>query len=145
MSWGYKILIVYILFIGMILGMVYVASRQTNEMQDDNYYAKELVYQSVIDGKNNLNALPEKLVVENTSDAVQIKLPASTATNITEGTVYFLRPSNEKIDLKEALTVDANGIQKITKSKFTKGLYSLKISWKSNGIIYFHEQKFNVD
>ena len=55
MSWGYKILIVYILFIGMILGMVYVASRQTNEMQDDNYYAKELVYQSVIDGKNNLN------------------------------------------------------------------------------------------
>ena len=82
MSWGYKILIVYILFIGMILGMVYVASRQTNEMQDDNYYAKELVYQSVIDGKNNLNALPEKLVVENTSDAVQIKLPASTATNV---------------------------------------------------------------
>jgi uncharacterized membrane protein len=74
MSWGYKILIVYILFIGMILGMVYVASRQTNEMQDDNYYAKELVYQSVIDGKNNLNALTEKLVVENTSDAVQIKL-----------------------------------------------------------------------
>jgi hypothetical protein len=73
MSWGYKILIVYILFIGMILGMVYVASRQTNEMQDDNYYAKELVYQSVIDGKNNLNALTEKLVVENTSDAVQIK------------------------------------------------------------------------
>jgi hypothetical protein len=62
MSWGYKILIVYILFIGMILGMVYVASRQTNEMQDDNYYAKELVYQSVIDGKNNLNALTEKLL-----------------------------------------------------------------------------------
>ena len=129
MSWGYKILIVYILFIGMILGMVYVASRQTNEMQDDNYYAKELVYQSVIDGKNNLNALTEKLVVENTSDAVQIKLPASATTNITDGTVYFLRPSNEKIDLKEPLTVDANGIQKITKSKFTKGLYSLKISW----------------
>ena len=56
MSWGYKILIVYILFIGMILGMVYVASRQTNEMQDDNYYAKELVYQSVIDGKNGIDS-----------------------------------------------------------------------------------------
>jgi nitrogen fixation protein FixH len=145
MSWGYKILIVYIVFVGAMLSMVYVASRQTNEMQDDNYYAKELVYQSVIDGKNNLNALPEKLTVENTTDAVQIKLPASTATNITDGTVYFLRPSNEKIDLKEALTVDANGIQKIAKSKFTKGLYSLKISWKSNGTVYFHEQKFNVE
>ncbi len=98
MSWGYKILIVYILFIGMILGMVYVASRQTNEMQDDNYYAKELVYQSVIDGKNNLNALTEKLVVENTSDAVQIKLPASAQPILqTEPYIFCVHPTKKLI------------------------------------------------
>ena len=64
MSWGYKILITYIVFIGMILTMVFIASKQTNEMQDKNYYAKELVYQSVIEGKKNLQQLPENVVIE---------------------------------------------------------------------------------
>lgn len=145
MSWGYKILIVYIVFITMMLGMVYVASRQTNEMQDKNYYAKELVYQSVIDGKNNLNALSERLSISNTAERVTIKLPAVAAANITEGSVYFLRPSDEKSDVRTKLIVDASGIQTIPAAKFKKGLYTVQISWKSNGKIYYNEQKYTVD
>lgn len=145
MSWGYKILIVYIVFITMMLGMVYVASRQTNEMQDKNYYAKELVYQSVIDGKNNLNALSEKLSISNTSEMVTIKLPGDAIANITEGSVYFLRPSDEKSDVRTKLIVDANGIQTIPSAKFKKGLYTVQISWKSNGKIYYNEQKYTIE
>ena len=145
MSWGYKILIVYIVFITMMLGMVYVASRQTNEMQDKNYYAKELVYQSVIDGKNNLNALSEKLSISNTSEMVTIKLPGAAIANITEGSVYFLRPSDEKSDVRTKLIVDASGIQTIPAAKFKKGLYTVQISWKSNGKIYYNEQKYTVE
>lgn len=145
MSWGYKILVVYIVFIAMILGMVYVASKQTNEMQDENYYAKELAYQSVIDGKNNLNALPDKLSISNTAEAVTIKLPVAATANITEGSVYFLRPSDEKSDVRAKLAVDANGIQTIPAAKFKKGLYTVQISWKSNGKIYYTEQKYTVE
>ena len=145
MSWGYKILIVYIVFITMMLGMVYVASRQTNEMQDKNYYAKELVYQSVIDGKNNLTALSEKLSISNTSEMVTIKLPGDAIANITEGSVYFLRPSDEKSDVRTKLIVDASGIQTIPAAKFKKGLYTVQISWKSNGKIYYNEQKYTIE
>ena len=145
MSWGYKILIVYIVFITMMLGMVYVASRQTNEMQDKNYYAKELEYQSVIDGKNNLNALSEKLSISNTSEMVTIKLPGAAIANITEGSVYFLRPSDEKSDVRTKLIVDASGIQTIPAAKFKKGLYTVQISWKSNGKIYYNEQKYTIE
>ena len=145
MSWGYKILIVYIVFITMMLGMVYVASRQTNEMQDKNYYAKELVYQSVIDGKNNLNALSETVSISNTSEMVTIKLPGAAIANITEGSVYFLRPSDEKSDVRTKLIVDASGIQTIPAAKFKKGLYTVQISWKSNGKIYYNEQKYTVE
>ncbi len=145
MSWGYKILIVYIVFITMMLGMVYVASRQTNEMQDKNYYAKELVYQSVIDGKNNLNALSEKLSISNTSEMVTIKLPGAAIANITEGSIYFLRPSDEKSDVRTKLIVDASGIQTIPAAKFKKGLYTVQISWKSNGKIYYNEQKYTIE
>ncbi|HRH57046.1 MAG TPA: FixH family protein [Chitinophagales bacterium] len=145
MNWGYKILVVYIVFIAVMLGMVYVASKQTNEMQDKDYYSKELAYQSVIDGKNNLNALTDKLNITNTTEAVTLKLPGGAVDDITEGSIYFLCPSDEKSDVREKLAVDANGIQSIPASKFRKGLYTVQISWKSKGKIYYNEQRFQVE
>lgn len=145
MNWGYKILIVYIVFIAGMLGMVYVASKQTNEMQDKDYYSKELAYQSVIDGKNNLNALPDKLTITNTNDAVVIRIPEAAATDISNGTIYFLRPSAEKNDVHEVLKPDSKGEQYISKSKFEKGIYSVQISWESKGKIYYNEQRFQAE
>lgn len=141
MSWSYKITIAYLSFIIMMLSMVYVASKQTNEMQDENYYAKELVYQSVIDAKNNLNALTEKLTITNTSEGIQIKLPTEAASNITEGTIYFLRPSSQKNDFTEKLAVDSNNSQLIPSSKLEEGIYTVKINWKSNDKYYCAEEK----
>lgn len=145
MNWGYKILFIYLSFIVMMLSMVYVSSRQTNEMQDENYYAKELAYQSVIDGKNNLNALSDKLTIVCANDSVKIRIPKSAITNISEGTIYFLRPSNKKYDVNEILVVDNIGEQLISKSRFKKGYYIVKINWKSNSMIYYAEQKFNME
>ncbi len=144
MSWGYRIMIVYIVFIAMILGMVFVASKQTNEMQDENYYSKELVYQSVIDGKNNLNALADSVTLSNQPGSVKIKLPLAASANITEGSVYFLCPSDEKKDFKDNLNVDANGKPSISRDKLKDGFYTIQISWKSNGKAYYSEQKFKV-
>ena len=48
MNWGKGITLVIILFIITMLGMVYVASKQTNEMVEANYYDKELKYQNLI-------------------------------------------------------------------------------------------------
>lgn len=145
MSWSYRIIIVYVLFIAMMLGMVYVASKQTNEMQDKNYYAKELAYQSVIDGKNNLNALKDKLTISNTNEAIVIRIPGEAATDISNGTIYFLRPSAEKNDVHEVLNPDSKGEQSISKSKFENGIYTVQISWKSNGKMYYNEQRFQVE
>ena len=144
MSWSYKIIIVYVVFITGILGMVYVASKQTNEMQEENYYAKELKYQDVIDGKNNLNNIDRKVSIANNTDNILIAIPVETSINISDGKIYFLRPSDQTKDLHIALNVDKNGKQAIPLSSFIKGLYSVQISWKSNGKTYYSEENFNV-
>ncbi|MFN8283480.1 MAG: FixH family protein [Chitinophagales bacterium] len=141
MSWSYKIALVYAGFIVMMSGMVYVASKQTNEMQDENYYVKELKYQDVIDGKNNLNALKKDVKITESNTQINIQIPTETAMNITDGTIYFLRPSDEKKDIHTTLMTDTSGQQLIDKSKFTKGWYTAQISWKSNDKKYFSEQK----
>lgn len=144
MSWSYKIIFAYAVFITGIMTMVFIASKQTNEMQEENYYAKELVYQNTIDGKNNLNKITEKLFIKNLEDNVAIKIPTETAVNIEDGNIYFLRPSDQTKDLKIALNVDENYIQNIPFASLVNGLYTIKISWKSNGIPYFSEQNFMV-
>lgn len=144
MSWSYKIIIAYTVFITGIMSMVYIASKQTNEMQEENYYAKELVYQKTIDGKNNLNKVVEKLIIKNSDNNVVIQIPKETAVNIEEGNIYFLRPSEQSKDLKLALIVDENGKQNISMESLINGLYSIKINWKSNGVPYYYEENFMV-
>ena len=140
MSWGYKITIVYIAFITMICGMVYVASKQTNEMQDENYYAKELVYQTVVNGKDNLSALSGKVEISTTEQQVQITLPKETTGNISGGHIRLMRPSEQKKDIDIALAVNANGQQYIPMNKFSKGLYKLQLNWKNNNKDYYFEK-----
>lgn len=144
MSWSYKIAIFFGSFVVMISAMVYVASKQTNEMQDENYYAKELKYQDVIDGKNNLNAISDKVTINDTTDVIKIKIPAQTATAITEGTIYFLRPSDETKDVHLKLEPNLNGEQIIAKTKFIKGLYTIQLSWKSQNKKYYLEKSIFI-
>lgn len=145
MSWGYKIIIAYAIFIVGMLSMVYVASQQTNEMQDENYYAQELKYQEVIDGKNNLNVFPNKVSISQSEGNLMLKVPTETIANIENGTIYFLRPSDQTKDLHIALKVNEKGEQLIALNALTNGLYTVKISWKSNGKVYFYEQNYSVE
>lgn len=144
MNWGYKILFAYIGFIAFMMGMVYVAMQQTNEMQDEKYYEKELKYQSVIDGKNNLSTLENKIIVSNTPTAVKIQLPEGTFGQMENAEIFFLKPSDQSKDFKTKLAVDSNGVQEIPNSNLTNGIYTIRIGWDNAGKHYFQEENFFV-
>ena len=145
MNWGYKILIVIILFIIGMGTMVSIAMRQKNEMIDEQYYVKELKHQGQIDAENNLNRIAEKLAIKDSLGSLIIKIPAAALPNVTEGTVVFLRPSDKRMDLNLPLQTDASGYQFFNKSKFVKGQYKVRISWKSEQKAYYYEQPLFVN
>jgi len=144
MSWSYKIILMYVVFITGIMSMVYIASKQTNEMQEDNYYARELKYQDIIDAKNNFNAIGKKISITSDAENILVKIPTEASVNIENGTIYFLRPSDESKDYKVALNIDGNNEKHIPISSLSNGLYVVKISWKSNGRSFYSEQSYNV-
>lgn len=137
-------MIVYVVFVTGILSMVYVASRQTNEMQDDNYYAKELKYQDVIDGRSNLAALHENVSISETDSAIRIRIPQAASVQMSDAKFRFLCPSDKKKDLNGNLSVDRNGEQLIPRSAISKGYYAVEVSWKSGQKGYYSEQNFAV-
>ena len=57
MNWGYKILIVYIVFIAGIVTLVYKSSVQNQDLVVNDYYDQELKYQDKIDAVLRTNNL----------------------------------------------------------------------------------------
>ena len=70
-SWGNKILIVYVAFGMFILFMVYKAVNTRYDLVSKDYYKEELRYQDRIDRLNNAAKLSNVLVQQNT-DAILI-------------------------------------------------------------------------
>lgn len=145
MNWGYKILVVVIVFIVGMGTMVTIAMQQKNEMEDDQYYVKELKHQNLIDAEKNLNRLSEQLSLADTNNMLKLTLPHAAATNISNGTIDFLRPSDQKKDLSIAMSVNNNGEQFISKKQFVKGLYHVKMSWESQGTPFYTERSIFIN
>ena len=142
MNWGHKITIVILTFIIGMLGMVYVASKQTNEMFDSNYYEKELKYQNYINASNNLQALNTKIVVTQTTENLIITIPSISISNINEGKIELLKADDSKKDLSQKMNSSAQQI--IKKSELSSGLYTARIFWINNNTPYYFEQKINI-
>lgn len=139
-NWGVRIIIMYSAFVLFMLFMVYKCTLQHYDLVSSDYYAQELKYQNVIDGHNNLQALNQKVIISNLGDKYDIQLPVAGG-NISNGEVFFYRPSNASGDLK--IPVASNNIQ-VTKSKLTEGLYKVKITWTAGGKAYYDEQSLIV-
>ena len=54
MNWGYKILLVFAVFVAGILFLVYKSSNQKMDLVTTDYYEKELKYQQKIDAMDKV-------------------------------------------------------------------------------------------
>jgi hypothetical protein len=144
MNWGHKIGIVIIVFVIGMLSMVYYASQQTNEMIDDHYYQKELAYQEVIDGKQNLHDLsPDDLITQN-EQALIITLPAGSYEHLEKGHIELMRTDAKEKDIQMTITPNGSNQRSIDKKKLTKGIYKARIRWTNEGKEYYKEESVFV-
>lgn len=144
MNWGHKIGIVIVVFVIGMLSMVFYASQQTNEMIDDNYYQKELAYQEIINGKQNLYDLtPEDLLTQNDQEVI-ITLPVGSFENLEKGHIELMRTDAKEKDIQMALLPNGSNQRMIEKSKLTKGIYKARIRWTNAGKEYYKEESVYV-
>jgi len=144
MNWGHKVIIILVVFIAGIISMVYISMQQTNEVVDTNYYEREMKYQEVIDGKKNLQALQDSVLIENDGRLLKIVLPALSVTRLDSGSIQFLKLSDSKDDQLIPMKSDKGGLYQIPLSDLRKGWYKLRIEWRNAGTGYYHEQNYNV-
>lgn len=135
-NWGTGITLVYTGFVVFMLSMVFLCLRQEFFLVTPDYYAQELKYQDVIEGKANTNKLLQPVSIVQNDKAVIVSFPAELK-KIESGTLLFYRPDNAKYDLEQPL---GNKLSyELPIDNFLYGLYKVKITWVSNGVSYFEE------
>ena len=142
MSWGIRITILYLGFVGIILTLAFICFGQKVELESADYYAKELKFQDQLDATENLNALPLEIKHIILDRSVLLVFPIELVSPDFSGKAYFLRPSDASQDQTIILSPGAEGRQMIA-SGFTKGVYKMQISFSSKGKNYYKERIIN--
>lgn len=140
MNWGKKIVIIYVSFVGIILFMVVMAMNQKIDLVAENYYDQELKYQDKIDGNKNFNQIKDTIAISIIkNNEIQIHYPESLKSNISKGTVQFVKQSDNRKDFISPIIISDNNQQTIN-HYFQKGIYKVSFDWKMNNKPFYFEQ-----
>lgn len=140
LSWGYKILIVYLLFVAGIVFLVISASRQKFDLVTNDYYSEELKYQQIIDQAANAAKLSAPVSVIKSAGALKIIFPAEMNSKKKKVNFYLYCPADAKKDFRKTMEVHDSTFTQVLPAGIA-GLYELKLSWETEGITYYHDQK----
>lgn len=141
MNWGYKILMVIIVFLGGMAFMIQLAMRQKNEMVDEQYYQKELRYQKIIDAEQNYKNLKQSIQLSEAGNKVIIEFPALSVNLLQNGSIEFLRSSDQSKDTTISIQCDKDNKMYIAKEAFITGEYTARFNWINNDIRYYTQEK----
>ncbi|MBK6612261.1 MAG: FixH family protein [Sphingobacteriales bacterium] len=142
MNWGYRIILVYILFISGVFTAIYVAFNQEIDLVSTDYYAQELKFQNVIDGKNNLASLPTPVKIVENETAFELQLPNEFTGKNIKGEAWFYYPTNAKLDKKFDLAALSNNTISINRQQIAKGNGIIKLQFVADDVPYYYEQQF---
>lgn len=143
MSWGNKLVIVFVVFAGLIGTLVYNCTKQNFELVSKDYYNDELKYQEKIDGANNANKLTTVALSQSPAE-VTIQLPKELNGLAVNGEAWFYCVTNSKNDRRLPMLVDEEGMMVIDKAKLATARYLVKLQWKVGNHDYYNEQTIRV-
>ena len=139
-SWGHKILIVYLGFVAGIMVLVFLANQQKFDLVTPNYYDAELKFQNVIDQKQRVAELSAPPKISHSVNSVSIQLPDEFLDKNVKGEIFLYRPSDASKDLKTSFETSKSFVE-VALNKNLSGAYELKLSWQADGKTYYNEQR----
>lgn len=137
--WPWAILVWFICFFGVVVGMTVTAARSRSDVVATDYYAQELKFQDRIDAASRTDSLsePPQVTYDATSRSLRIHLPVGV--KIAEGKIALYRPDDARLDRDQPMTLDGSGSQVISTDGLKVGRWRVRLSWISEGHEYYHE------
>jgi hypothetical protein len=142
-NWGYKIAVVYLIFVAGILYLVVLSSRQEVDLVTPDYYAQELRYQEKIDQRARAERLSEPVRYSLEPSAVRIRFPKEFEGKEINGDVLLYYPADSKKDIRASIQAVNNGMTLAIPDK-RSGMHILQVSWQSGNQTYYFEENLFI-
>ena len=139
MNWGLKIVLSFVVFIGVITTLVYISMNQDVSLVAEDYYEQEIAYEEQIQRIKNSQELEEPLEFKVEGKKAKITYPETLRALFKEGTVHFFRPSESRLDQEFLMLPRKSNYQEIELKDFKPGLWKVKINWRSAEKEYYKE------
>ncbi len=138
-SWGYKIVFIYTVFVLGILTMVFLSAKENRDLVSENYYADEIAYQQVIDQSSKTAALsaPVELVASGKQLIIQLPKEFYGLQANGEWTLYYA--ADKSRDIAGKINTE-NGKYAIAVPGNATGQYLFKMLWKVDSKEYYFEK-----
>ena len=123
------------------------STRHRMDLVTRDYYGEQLRYQQQIDRSQRANALetPVRLDYDRKSGLITIIFPAEMDPLAVEGEIHFFRPSDASLDRHIPLHLSPEHRQVIPVHNLAKGYWKVKLTWKVNGVEYYHEEAVMIE
>lgn len=144
MSWGYRITILVVGFVCFMTFMVIAAFQQDFDLVTEDYYGRELQFQSQINKQINQQQLSLPVVCKQENDQLIIQFPEELLDKKIDGEIVLYRPSNASKDFIVKLN-PAVGKQSIDKKILLKGLYEIQITYTCDDKAYYFDEDLMIN
>ena len=138
-NWGTGIVIALAIMMSGMLFLVFLATRQNYSLVEKNYYQKEIAYQEQIDKIHNANALPEKIEMTQSGNALKLTFPELFQSDTLEGTIHLYSFVSDKNDLTVPIELNNQLNQLVSIGKLPKGRYKVKVDWTARKTQFYQE------
>lgn len=138
--WGHGVGVLYASFVAFMLFLVYKTSTVDLSLVTKDYYKDEIEYQQRIDKKRNSAALADKLNIQWLHEENKVRVSFPKGITSVSGEILLYRPSDSEQDLKIPIQPNAENFQDVSFASLKKGLWRVKVEWKSGDKEYLDEK-----
>lgn len=138
-NWGHGIFLFYSLFALSLIVVVIKSTEFDNSLVTDDYYAKDITYQRMLDRKANSRALEHPVELRRLESGFNLIFPREDLTGPVSGTAHFYRPSSSDYDKIVPLKTTEAGSMYLASDDLSAGFYRLKVEWTAGGKEFYDE------
>ncbi len=146
MHWGYRIILVYLVFISGIVAMAVVSFQQPLDLETENYYEAEKEQNDRMNQRMLGNAFRPLIRIEQNAGQLKFILPS----DITDkpglnGELRLMRPSDKALDRSLSFQELNKGVLYIEKSTIKPGFWKYALEWETSFGHYLVEDTLRIN
>ncbi|MFT5167750.1 MAG: hypothetical protein ACI8P3_002988 [Saprospiraceae bacterium] len=145
LHWGNYIAIFYTCFVCAMIFMVFKSTQNKMDLVQENYYQKDLDYESFRSKRQNSTELSEQVSVSYSiaNKAIELSFPEEMKT--LKGKLILFRPSNKLLDKTFLLKLDKHSKMSIpVDGDIPPGLWKVQLDWEAQGSNYYKEESIVI-